>query len=171
MDRCGNCGKRIVLGGERNRLGRFCNEKCMESNLVNRVREVVPADQMQAHVLHAATCGCPVCGVDEPVDVYKFSTIYSLILFTWTRDREIVSCRACARKKQGLALVLSGLCGWWGFPWGLLKTPFVLLMNLIELTKGAPAQPTFKLHRVVELNVARTALLGAEEPFEIREAA
>lgn len=172
MEPCGNCGKKIVFGGEQNRFGRFCNDTCVESNLVNRVRAAVPAEKMEAHVAHAAQCGCAVCGSSDPIDVYEFSTIYSLILFTSSQKRQIVSCRKCGRKRQLFAFVISFVCGWWGFPWGLLKTPFVLLENLIAMAKGAPAKPTFRFSRVVELSVARDVLLVPDpESNEWAEAA
>ena len=78
---------------------------------------------------------CPYCD-DSPVsDVRNAWFIQGFLILARYGSRTYVGCASCTRKKVLGSMVLSGLLGWWCFPWGL-GTPFVLLQNLVSVASS-----------------------------------
>lgn len=49
---------------------------------------------------------------------------------TTVRTEPFIACPQCLDKKNNIALITSALLGWWGIPWGILRTPTYLYRNI-----------------------------------------
>lgn len=73
---------------------------------------------------------CPHC---ETARIETANTVWHIkgfLLFSSHGSKTILGCNDCVRSKTLQSLAVSGVMGWWCFPWGL-GTPFVLLQNLV----------------------------------------
>lgn len=74
---------------------------------------------------------CPICDrTTQPLNATITYTVKSFIAYTQMRKKVIVACPDCLNKKNNQAITLSALLGWWGFPWGLIKTPQYIYNNV-----------------------------------------
>lgn len=102
----------------------------------------------QVQAIHQGRC--PRCGGCGPVDVHMSYWIWSAILLTHWGTSQNICCRKCARNKQIIATLLCSILGWWGFPWGFLRTPIQIFLNLVAIFKGPdPSQPSRNLYFIV----------------------
>lgn len=74
---------------------------------------------------------CPTCGsTTEKLNATITGEVVSFILFT-TYDKKIkVGCPHCLDKANNNALTKSAILGWWGFPWGIIRTLQAIALNL-----------------------------------------
>lgn len=74
---------------------------------------------------------CPRCGASsERLSATFSATTISAIIFTNYDKRIKVGCKACLNKVNAKAAAISLLFGWWGLPWGFIRTPQALFKNL-----------------------------------------
>jgi hypothetical protein len=93
---------------------------------------------------------CPRCSGHGPVDVHTSHWVWSLVFFTYWGSNSHICCRKCGRDEQIKACLFSFVLGWWGFPWGLLRTPIQIIQNLTGLFGGpTDSKPSEKLYLVV----------------------
>src|SRR5258708_36001372 len=73
---------------------------------------------------------CYVCGkvTAQPRSIV-FSSVVSIFLMTTTTPKQGIFCSSCARKIALKESLKSAVCGWLGFPWGLIYTPMSILSN------------------------------------------
>lgn len=154
MAKCGYCGSTIVIGGVRAGEQRYCNNTCCQHAYILRVAQNIPPAAVDRQVEEVWRGNCPRCGQLGPVDVHKVHKVWSaLVLTRWTTESQ-VSCRSCATKSQLGGMAFSLLCGWWGFPWGLVLTPVQITRNAIAMTTGRDAaQPSSLLRKLVLVNL------------------
>lgn len=109
---------------------------------------------------------CPRCNGPGPLDVYKAHQVWSALVLTSWSSRPALSCKSCGTKRQIGALLLSGLFGWWGFPWGLVMTPVQIARNIAEMAGGPKAgSPSALLEKFVRLQAgARLAQARTASP-------
>ena len=75
-------------------------------------------------------CKCPACGSDEQrLNATEVGTVYSFILFTRHSKEIKVGCPDCLDQANRNAMMNTALFGWWGFPWGVLRTIQYLDLN------------------------------------------
>ena len=130
MATCRSCGQ-FIIGGIRDDEGRrYCQEACRQRGLFAAVSEKVPEEFVARHVaaIHQGTC--PKCAGPGPVDVHTSHTVWSLLVITSWRSSPQVCCRSCGVNAKIKAALVSGVAGWWGFPFGLLITPVQIARNL-----------------------------------------
>ena len=125
---------------------------------------MVPATIVQEVALQIRNGGCPVCRQAKPVDVFESHSAWSIVILTSWNSTPQLSCRSCATKKQLGALLLTGLVGWWGFPFGLIITPVQIIRNIAGLCSGMPAQPSKRLMEIAESVAAENYGVIREEP-------
>lgn len=86
---------------------------------------------------------CPICGsTAQPLNGSTAHTVTSLIFFTWSRKKPRIACPTCLTRKNNLAILHTVLLGWWGFPWGLIKTPQYLYLNIKARKQIKSEQPS-----------------------------
>jgi hypothetical protein len=74
---------------------------------------------------------CPLCGdKSSKLNGTIMHTVKSFVFFSTFRKEPILGCPDCLDKKNQESIISTALFGWWGFPWGLLKTPFYIYNNI-----------------------------------------
>jgi len=74
---------------------------------------------------------CPICGnATSKLNGTLSYTVKSFILFTSYRADPSIGCPDCLDKKNNDAILSTALLGWWGLPWGLIKTPVYIYRNI-----------------------------------------
>lgn len=158
MTKCGYCSSRIFIGGVTAGGQKFCNNKCHQSAYVLSLSRQVPANILAAKVEEVFRGSCPKCKSAGPVDVHKFHQVWSILVLTrWTSAQQL-SCRSCAIKRQAGAAAFSLVCGWWGFPWGLILTPVQIGRNIAAMASSSREQPSKDLHRMVLVGIGQQML-------------
>ncbi len=81
-------------------------------------------------------CSCPSCGIsNSKLKANLRRTVLSFIVFTTWSSYGYIACEACLSKERKKKLFLTALFGWWGFPMGLLRTPYSIVMYFIDSRK------------------------------------
>lgn len=76
-------------------------------------------------------CPCPICNnTRDKLNGTIYHSIKSILVTTITETRWIIACPDCLDKQIRKAIVSCSLLGWWGIPWGILKTPVYIYRNL-----------------------------------------
>lgn len=159
MAACATCGSTILFGGASSGQYRFCNQSCLGQAGLIQVAQQVPADLVAREVERLHGGPCPRCQGQGPVDVHYAYFVYSFVVATSWKSERHVCCRGCARKQQLMAALVSGLAGWWGFPWGLIMTPVQVLRNLGGMVGGGGGlTPTPALSETVRMAIAAQAI-------------
>lgn len=74
---------------------------------------------------------CPICDNSrERINATMTSEVMSLIFFTTYNKKIKVGCPHCLDKANSNALTKTALLGWWGIPWGIIRTPQAIALNL-----------------------------------------
>jgi len=74
---------------------------------------------------------CPVCGNHrEQLNGTVSHTVKSFVFVTSYRTKITIACESCLDKKNNDAIRSTALLGWWGIPWGILKTPVYIYRNV-----------------------------------------
>lgn len=156
MPKCAACGTFIVMGGVTDNGMRFCNEKCHQQGFLQVVAEHVAPElvEEQAAALHQGPC--PKCGkANGPVDIHHSHYVWSALVMTSWGSTPHLCCRSCAVKAKLGGALLSGVAGWWGFPWGLIATPIQVGRNLVGVFSAPdPSRPSEALRQLAVNSLA-----------------
>ena len=88
------------------------------------------------------TLPCPLCGnKTAKLNGTVMHTAKSFIIFTTFRKEPIIGCPDCLDKKNQDSITSTALLGWWGIPWGILKTPFYIYNNIKEKKYNHISEP------------------------------
>ena len=140
---------------------RFCNEECQQGAVLLAVSEQIPDKVMADHVNAVHQGDCPRCGGPGPVDVHTSHTVWSMLVMTSWHSKPQMCCRSCGTKTQLKGALISGVAGWWGFPWGLIMTPVQIGKNLVGIFSGPDSsEPSAELTKIVSLSLAAHAIRG-----------
>lgn len=119
-----NLYEKKIIGPEKVSQAQFSNEDI--TNYVDIIRSLP----------------CPVCGnTTQKLNgtiVYKAK---SFILFSLFQKQAIIACPSCLTRKNNEGIFVSALAGWWGFPWGFIKTPQYIYLNVQAKKKNRNTQP------------------------------
>ncbi len=131
------------------------------------VRLDIPEHAVAQHALDIKRGACPRCRRTESgVEVRESYWVWSAILFTSWQTKRAVCCEKCGRHNNWNALGFSFGLGWWGFPGGILLTPWQIIRNILVLARRRErTEPSNAL-----LNVAKASLL-AQRQLEIERMA
>jgi endogenous inhibitor of DNA gyrase (YacG/DUF329 family) len=73
---------------------------------------------------------CPTCGdKSQQLNAVLSTTVISAIIFTHYKKALSIGCPTCLKKANQKATLKTALLGWWGIPWGLIRTPQALIKN------------------------------------------
>lgn len=73
---------------------------------------------------------CPVCGgTTDKLNATIIATVISFVVMSTYRKEMKIACPQCLDKLNDNATVKTAIMGWWGLPWGLIRTPQALLFN------------------------------------------
>lgn len=85
---------------------------------------------------------CPLCGnKTAKLNGTIMHTAKSFIFFSFFRKELIIGCPDCLDRKNQESITSTALLGWWGIPWGILKTPFYIYNNIKEKKQNRIPEP------------------------------
>jgi hypothetical protein len=169
LPRCAFCGNRILFGGRRDSGGIFCSPKCASHAEIVHAARQVPEDVVTARVAATHAGRCPECGGLGPVDLHTSYRVWSAIIVTSWSSHPRVSCRRCAVKAKLEGVIISGILGWWGIPWGPLLTPIQMGRNLVGCVRRSPSSPSVGLISFVRSSLASEAAARARPSIVMSE--
>jgi hypothetical protein len=146
----------ILFGGERVGDLRFCNATCLGKSVMVDYGREIPPEIVAQRALQIRESSCPRCNGSGPIDLQVGHTIISVLVMTQWNSKAILGCRSCGLTHQIKSIFICLLCGWWGFPWGLIGTPIQMIRNLAAAFSGIPSEPSAELRQLA------LADLGAE---------
>ncbi len=80
-------------------------------------------EEIDAYASLIQNLPCPKCGsTQEKLNGTLTSEVMSFIIFSQHNRDLKVACPDCLDKATGNSLVKSLLLGWWGIPWGIIRT-------------------------------------------------
>lgn len=144
---CATCRKSILFGGKRAGSRRYCSKRCFDADHLGRLADAVPETRVDEVAAQLRRSRCRSCRKEGELEIFKSYTVFSVILFTRWREKPEISCRSCARGRQFKDMMFSLALGWWGFPFGLVITPVVLLMNGAAMIHNPLGKPPSKALR------------------------
>jgi hypothetical protein len=158
MKKCGTCGTRIYLGGVHQGDAYYCNNNCWQQAKLHSIANAIPKDVLDAYVTKVFQGRCPHCGGSGPVDAHTSYRVYSVFIITRHGSSTKISCTRCGTKQKLLDTGFSLICGWWGFPWGLIMTPIQIGRNIVGLCSAAKStnSPSKKLETILKFNLAKS---------------
>jgi len=88
---------------------------------------------------------CPLCDDNQaPLNASKVVIVKSFIVFTTVDKPLIIGCPECIKANAKKALITSSLLGWWGIPWGPIRTLWSLVDNIMALSSKRYHEPTYE---------------------------
>lgn len=73
---------------------------------------------------------CPVCNNNfEKLNATIVANVFSFVLITHYSKEVKIACPRCLNKMNNNAMIKTALLGWWGLPWGIIRTPQALILN------------------------------------------
>ena len=92
--------------------------------------EEVSAESLADYIGLLRSLPCPFCNrTDEKLNATITANVISFIVFTQYRKEIKIGCPRCLNKQNNNAMLKTALLGWWGFPWGIVRTPQALILN------------------------------------------
>jgi hypothetical protein len=159
MTKCAFCGSTILFGGKSSNNRSFCNERCAQRGLLLSIADTIPQPQVEQQVWAVHQGRCPKCTGPGPIDVHVSHRVWSVLVLTSWRSQPRISCRSCGTKAQLGDAAFSLVCGWWGFPWGVLLTPIQIGRDVAGMVKGPePTKPSASLANMVRMQMAANAV-------------
>jgi hypothetical protein len=82
-----------------------------------------PIEELDQYCQIVRDLNCPFCGSsDSKLNGTLAVEVYSFLVLTKYKRKLKVGCPRCLDKANNEALVISAVLGWWGIPWGIIKT-------------------------------------------------
>jgi hypothetical protein len=99
---------------------------------------------------------CPLCRSSaQPLNATVTSKVMSFLVFTTGKKQFAIACPTCLDKLNHDASTSSALLGWWGIPWGIIRTVQALNFNSKMAKTNHVAYPNDLLKAFVVANVGR----------------
>jgi hypothetical protein len=97
---------------------------------------------------------CPVCaGTTLPLNAAVVSTVKSFILLTRYKKKLMIACPNCLQNANQSATNTTALLGWWGLPWGIIRSVQALTRNVKAAKQVRTGKPTDTLISFVKTNI------------------
>jgi hypothetical protein len=88
-------------------------------------------EEIDAYCDIVSNLSCPSCGsMTERLNGTLTGEAMSFIFFTTYNKKIKVGCPLCLDKANNNAITKTAVLGWWGFPWGVIRTPLAIALNL-----------------------------------------
>ena len=73
---------------------------------------------------------CPICSsTSNKLNATMTGSVVSFIVMTNYEKKLLVACPDCLDKANKDAMIKSALLGWWGIPWGIVRTIQAIIFN------------------------------------------
>jgi hypothetical protein len=74
---------------------------------------------------------CPVCSsTTQPLNAIVIGSVKSFIILTQYKKQLMIACPSCLQQANQRATSVTALMGWWGLPWGIIRTSQALFRNI-----------------------------------------
>ncbi len=150
--------KTIELGLRTKKVSQY---QAGDSSSSQQLPSQVPRQATQADIVNYAYIlqglPCPHCQrTDKKLNGAILHTVKSFIVLTFHQKKPVIGCSSCLQKKINLAMASTALFGWWGVPWGLIKTPQYIYLNIQQKKKAKVDGPnevllSFALHHANDI--------------------
>ena len=92
--------------------------------------KVLNPDELIEYCLLIQNQSCPVCNSNtQKLNGILLTEVVSYIFLTRTTKHLKIACSDCLQKFRNNSNSKTALLGWWGFPWGIIKTIQGLIQN------------------------------------------
>lgn len=144
----------------------------LDSSIIKSVEaqnKELTLEQIDAYCDIVSKLGCPVCGsTAQRLNATLTSEVMSFIFFTQSKKKIKVGCGHCLDKANENALIKSAVLGWWGLPWGILRTPGAIATNIkSKRTNHAPDHNnylrSFVVNKIGELETHKNDIEKLEQ--------
>ncbi|HEY2583116.1 MAG TPA: hypothetical protein VGI43_14995 [Mucilaginibacter sp.] len=104
---------------------------------------------------------CPFCNSNiDKLNATMTGTVVSFIFMTSYRKEIKIGCPKCLDKQNNAAINKSALLGWWGLPWGIVKTIQAFIFNAKmkkqnNLPEANDILKSFVLNRIGRIEASR----------------
>lgn len=118
------------------------------------------------------TIPCPYCrNPNKKINATVTHTVQSFLIVTTSKKAIKIGCPDCLEKQNNDAILSSAILGWWGFPWGIIKTPIYIWRNFQEKKQNYLDTPnntflSFILSRIGEIETYKNDKLKLNEIIE-----
>jgi hypothetical protein len=106
----------------------------LDQNIIKAVEaqnKEITLEEIDAFCDVVSKLTCPVCGSSsERLNATLTSEVMSFIFFTQSNRKIKIGCGHCLDKANENALIKSAVLGWWGIPWGIIRTPRAISVNI-----------------------------------------
>ncbi|WDF76269.1 hypothetical protein PQ469_20485 [Mucilaginibacter sp. KACC 22773] len=97
---------------------------------------------------------CPVCSsTAQPLNAIVIGSVKSFIILTHYKKKLMIACPSCLQQANQRATSSTALMGWWGLPWGIIRTSQALFRNMKANKVIRTDEPSDKLISFVKTNV------------------
>jgi hypothetical protein len=104
----------------------------------------IPEHEQEEIIRKISMFPCPLCGKKQNyLNGFNVMMVRSYIIFTMAEKRLIIACSECISNSAKSALIKNLFLGWWGIPWGPIRTIRSILLNLKAINAenyNAPAR-------------------------------
>jgi len=99
-------------------------------NGINIQRKEISELELLEYCEILRTQPCPVCGSgSSKLNATLVANVLSFVVMTNYEKKLLVACPDCLLKANRNAMIKSALFGWWGIPWGIVRTIQSLILN------------------------------------------
>jgi len=84
---------------------------------------------------------CPLCASYVKLNATMTNQVVSVIVMTHYKKKVVVACPDCLDKANTNALTTSVLAGWWGIPWGIIRTIQAINGNIASKKTNHSEEP------------------------------
>src|SRR5262245_15028825 len=128
MPTCHTCKATILFGGMRDPGGRsYCGQTCYDKRAL--LADLIPLGFAEEKARQLYEGDCPRCGGRGPVELHTTHVVFSFAIVSHHEEKQVICCQACGTRERLKAILMCGLCGWWGMH-GLILTPVQIARNL-----------------------------------------
>jgi hypothetical protein len=103
----------------------------------------VSEEELQELVRRISLFPCPVCGGRQDyLNAFHIMNVRSYIIITAVSKSMVIACPECIAKRAKSAIIRNLLLGWWGIPWGPIRTIHSVFFNLDAINSKNENAPT-----------------------------
>ena len=164
LEKCTDCGSRIIAGGVYFNDRIFCSDKCTAHFKEQIADGLFSEEELAAHVDSVVYGPCPLCGKESVNDLFSAIKVTGMLVAYRIDSGSVFCCASCGRMNRLKAALYCLVAGWWS-PTSAFLNVFVLPINLVAIPfTRAPKSPSSELVQQVKVQLVNS------RGSEIREA-
>ncbi|MDI1255146.1 MAG: hypothetical protein PSV16_03515 [Flavobacterium sp.] len=87
--------------------------------------------ELEKYAEQLRNIACPICNqTQKKLNGTVLYTVKSFLIVSTFSKKPLIACPDCLDKKNNDSITSTMLLGWWGIPWGILRTPFYIYNNI-----------------------------------------